>query len=397
MSMLCSSLPNVDRDGKRGLLQTEDELVMKHTLSERENELSSVRLVYPYPWFSPRFEYKDVILFPSALAQLLGARFEAVKGPVILGEESDEVSAVSRRLAMAVNMAVTIACFWYRCVFDRGNLRKEVTVLFNFNLLSSILAWFFAAAAPREHWLLIKADLNTNDALFRSRTASGRWKRSLIASMYRWSRSTIVVETKAALDLLQQFAVFGGVKAVLCRNGVETGIDTADLSTNRDIDVLIVTRFNSPAKAATRYLDLLADYRDELRVAIVGTGSIAAASTLKSNANLNIQCHDSLDHRQLVRMMCNAKVFLNLSAQESFCLSLLEAAEAGCRIITTDVGVAQDLAEFYAHLRIIEYDRQSLIDNVRHELQKENMMGLRPGFFSWHSVLRMDNLLQKIH
>jgi glycosyltransferase involved in cell wall biosynthesis len=364
-------------------------------LRQERNNVSGVRVVYPYPWFSPRFQHKDVVLFPQALAGQLLTGVEIIKGPFVLGEESADMGPTPRRIALAVNMSVASTSFWLRCLFWRKRLRSELTVFFNFNLISAILAWLFSLTAPHGHRFIVKADLNPRDGLFVGQGAGARIRRKLIAAMFARAHATVVVETNAALATTRACTEFSRLPLVLCRNGVETGIENAP-TVNRDIDVLVVTRYNAVAKAAHRYFEVFKELRPGLKIAIVGVGAEAAVSEKRSAPHLLLLAHDMLAHEQVVQLMLRSKVFLNLSAQESFCLALMEAAESGCRIISTDVGVAADLGSFYPHIQVMSFDPELLAAEVHRAIDTGATNAVCPGRFAWDEVLRMDCLVEKL-
>jgi glycosyltransferase involved in cell wall biosynthesis len=298
-------------------------------------------------------------------------------------------------MALAANMSAASASFWLRCLFLRKRLRSELTVFFNFNLISAILAWLFSLTAPPGHRFIVKADLNPRDGLFVGDGAGARTRRKLIASMLARARAVVVVETNAALATTRACEEFSQLPLVLCRNGVETGIGDQP-AVSRDIDVLVVTRFNAVAKAAHRYFDVLKQLRPGLKIAIVGVGSEAAVSEMRSAPHLLLLAHDVLAHEQVVQFMLRSKVFLNLSAQESFCLALMEAAESGCRIISTDVGVAADLGTFYPHVQVMSFDPELLAAEVHRAIDAGVTNAVRPGRFAWDEVLKMDCLVEKL-
>jgi glycosyltransferase involved in cell wall biosynthesis len=357
--------------------------------------VSRIRVVYPYPWFSPRFQHKDVVLFPRALAKQLAAGFCITKGPVVLGEESANVRALPRRLSMAANMCVAVAIFSLRRAFTHKKLSNELTILFNFNLVSAVLTYLFSSVAPKGHRFIVKADLNPQDRLFDREDPSAFRKRKLIAALFTRAHAAIVVETTTALEKVHGFAEFDQIRFVLCRNGVETRISN-DGPIVRDIDVLVVTRFNEAAKAGERYLEVFQRLRAGLNVVVVGVGAGAAIAAEQLGSNLSVQVYDALEHDCLVQMMLRSRVFLNLSAAESFCLALMEAAEAGCRIISTDVGVAKDLMSLYPYVQVVKFEAEYVAAQVHSAVDMEATNAVCPGRFSWDAVLRMDCLVQKL-
>lgn len=70
---------------------------------------------------------------------------------------------------------------------------------------------------------------------------------------------------------------------------------------------------------------------------------------------VNIICDGyNLELYDVYKRLFKSKMFICLSLQESYCISLVEAAVFNNHIISTNVGVAEDLSLKYGNIKIIE-------------------------------------------
>jgi glycosyltransferase involved in cell wall biosynthesis len=114
-------------------------------------------------------------------------------------------------------------------------------------------------------------------------------------------------------------------------------------NTDRPIDVLYVGRFE-PAKNQLRLIRALR--RSDLRVVLIGPAHPHhpryRAQCQRTAAGTKIEVRESLSHDELPELYGSAKLHVLPSWFETTGLVSLEAAAAGCRVVTTSRGHARD-------------------------------------------------------
>lgn len=101
--------------------------------------------------------------------------------------------------------------------------------------------------------------------------------------------------------------------------------------------ILVVTRIFQ-RKGLQHFIDALVDFKHDWEIVIAGDGPYLP--TLKAQAlrlGLNISFTGFIQGRELLDLYATSKVFVFPSLQENFPVVLLEAMQAGCAIITTNV------------------------------------------------------------
>jgi glycosyltransferase involved in cell wall biosynthesis len=111
-------------------------------------------------------------------------------------------------------------------------------------------------------------------------------------------------------------------------------------------NILIVSRLESEKKVdlGLKIFAKVAKGREDLRLVIVGDGSLM--NRLQNMAKkLGILDKVSFEgwREDVADFYKNAYIFLNTSEYEGFGMSLFESAHSGCAIVTTNVGIAQDV------------------------------------------------------
>ena len=97
-----------------------------------------------------------------------------------------------------------------------------------------------------------------------------------------------------------------------------------------------------------RAIALIARKRPELRAVLAGDGpELTKLTRLINQLGLaqNIRLTGNLPRSEVLRLMASAKVLLHTSRFESYGYVLVEAAAAGCRVVSTPVGIADKVGE----------------------------------------------------
>ncbi|STE67147.1 putative UDP-D-galactose:(glucosyl)lipopolysaccharide-1, 6-D-galactosyltransferase [Escherichia coli] len=87
-------------------------------------------------------------------------------------------------------------------------------------------------------------------------------------------------------------------------------------------------------------------------------------------------------------------MFICLSLQESYCISLVEAAVFNNHIISTNVGVAEDLSLKYGNIKIIENYSKNLLSKTIEKtikndikIKKASISDRMLDSYSWDNII----------
>lgn len=157
--------------------------------------------------------------------------------------------------------------------------------------------------------------------------------------------------------------------------GIKEELIHFDPGAIRDTDILGVGSLTE-VKNWTMWIRLVADLsknHPNIRAKIIGSGKQHAELTafIKSlGVDSKISILPEMPRTSLIREMANAKIFLHTARFESFGMVLLEAFANGCQIVSTDVGIAEELGQ-------TGNDETLLSDKLNQALSESRS---RPGF-----------------
>lgn len=127
------------------------------------------------------------------------------------------------------------------------------------------------------------------------------------------------------------------------------GMDSLQVNAvSKDIDVIGVGNL-TPLKNFDAFLEVLVEVkrtRENLKAYLVGYGPLEAK--LNQRIDLlglteNVKLSGKLSRRETLECMARSKVLLHTSTYESFGMVFIEAQAMGCRVVSTPVGIAQDV------------------------------------------------------
>lgn len=135
---------------------------------------------------------------------------------------------------------------------------------------------------------------------------------------------------------------------------VPWGIDSTEfgglLPADNEVDILGAGSF-LPIKNWSLWINTLAKIvasKPDVRALLIGDGPERKSiqqEIARLGLSANVRLTGSLPRYEVLRLMKSARVFLHTSRFESFGYVLVEAAAAGCRVVSTPVGVAPQLAQ----------------------------------------------------
>jgi glycosyltransferase involved in cell wall biosynthesis len=321
----------------------------------------TIWLLYPYPWFNKRFYHKDVIQFPKSLATQVGGEFYVNRGGLVTGNEREGQSVALIRLGLIVNM---VYCF-IRLVFDIKNIRDSFYVVqFHISWATALNCLALRIFFKRRCKVIVKTDLNLSGSL--GRRCPTRSEKLALQVIDR-TATAVTGETEAAVEILKQYFTIKNV--FLQYNGVDLQSFSGDKGVwtngNRDIDVLVVSRFDVPEKGFEYYnivVPVLA--KRGIKIALVGQAVSKFFHRTGSIDRKKIVHHESLAHNEVIQLMRRSKILLNLSISESYIIALVEAVSVGCFVVATKAGVAPDLAAKYKSVVLCNFDPDEIVNNV---------------------------------
>ena len=94
-------------------------------------------------------------------------------------------------------------------------------------------------------------------------------------------------------------------------------------------------------------INRLSSQNQNIRAVIIGEGNerIQLEAQIKElGLQENVKLMGKLKRKETLEAMAKAKVFLHTSSFEGFCMVLAEAAACGCHLVSTPVGIAQEIA-----------------------------------------------------
>ena len=352
-------------------------------------KISSTILVYPYPWHSERLVHKDVYQFPDAIARALKNKMKVLKGWLITGRELEGQSPIVLRAALLLNVMLLLVKLPILRLSSQA--RTPCFVFFHISWPTALLA-----GAVRLIWrgrarIVIKTDLNPNSEL--STSGGGSILERFSVRTLRPITDFFAAETSGAVQALRR--LFDQRQVILCRNGIDLSSISHVDSLSRNIDVLVVSRFFVEKKGAALYKEVIPRLvRAGLSVHLIGEGAEQFASSTALSGNARLRVSEQLQHAEVLRAMRQARVFLSLSLSESFLIAIMEAYAMGCRVISTAVGVAPDLAKETSSITIVPFNADDIVPQVLQGLgQAQPIAPARLG--GWDDVVEDSGLIRQ--
>ncbi|MCE7597871.1 glycosyltransferase, partial [Vibrio fluvialis] len=85
----------------------------------------------------------------------------------------------------------------------------------------------------------------------------------------------------------------------------------------------------------------------------------------KCKKKKNVKIRGVLDRKDLLNHLSDSFMMICYSIEESFCISLIEAAAFNNHIVTTNVGVAEDLSKLYDKISVLDdFDANIFVEKV---------------------------------
>lgn len=343
-------------------------------------------LIYPYPWANRRLFHKDVYRFPQVVAELTCANFSSFHGPITTRSENDGKGIILMKLAMAANVLLLLFYLIFLRIFRRDC--SYIFVMFHVSIPTTLCSRVIGSLWGSRASIIVKSDLDAYavDPLY-SNSPVRRWLISNLDGV----ADVIVGETTKAVDQLRSFFNFSNV--VFCPNGLDFRPIENTSTIGRQTDLIIVSRFFDKRKGANLYRAVLPQLLDlGIKIHIIGEGATEFSLQHNFFSHPGLIVTESLQHDEVLRAMADSKIFLSLSIYESFIIALIEAYAMGCRIITTPVGVAEDLAKTSESVSLVSFCPEEILSTTSHVLKFEHTKAPLDSY-NWQETVRCSGLL----
>lgn len=309
--------------------------------------------VFYYPWagFRKEFLAKDVGLFPI---------YNSSECEVLLLQSSDKLDFRYRNIIID-----TISDFYLvglmQLLYILIKIKPKTFYTFHVGLKNLIPIIFVKICIPGCK-VVCKGDINRQTAEYLIDKRANTLDRVRIYCYYFMLKRIdfITVETSDVFNLLsREFIARGLDNLQFLPNGIDD-VEFKDLTIPilKSNIVTVVTRFSCVDKAPERIYPIIKNLKNKnLQLVLVGEIPLEARKVILSVANeydVDLIIKGILNRTEIIELLSRSKFFLCYSKLESFCISLVEAAALGNIIISTKVGVAEDLASDYKYIHIFD-------------------------------------------
>ncbi|EHA1124952.1 glycosyltransferase [Vibrio navarrensis] len=349
---------------------------------------------YPWSGFTPSFMHKDVGLFPSYYAvnqhvtMLIKGRGENFTFRNIRGEYYSNFYFIGLFL------------FIQKLLFGRFS-----SVIFFHVGLKNLIPIIFIRLFKRKCKVICKADLNIQTALYLisdSHSLVDRIKLFFYRLIFK-NLDVLLVETSDVYNVLSEhFTTLKINRLELMPNGLD-GKEFCNItkSIKKENIITVITRFESEKKAPERLFDIIKNISlpGDWKISLIGQLPHDISEKIEkecNNPNLIIENLGYLERENLLSHLSKSSIFICFSREESFCISLIEAAALDNFIVTTNIGVAKDLNEIYNRITVFDDFEPSVFANeiclLARQKNSTSMNQEVMDFYKWENIISRANI-----
>ncbi|MBW3761223.1 glycosyltransferase family 4 protein [Aeromonas jandaei] len=330
-----------------------------------------VCLIYSWENFKLSFLEKDVGLFPYFFAKSSGLKLECI----IFDSLGINQTISNGDLYNSKNYLQFIK----DCILNNISKLMEVKyfILFHMSLRTSLLSFLLKIINPSAK-IIVKTDLSISNVNDLSNIRKRNFIKYYLMSFLNRTVDAFCIETTQSIELLlsKHNHLIEKNKVYHVPNGITQDDFLLKECIEKDINsICIITRDDSPLKGVDRIASLLvlldqalAKCNSTATIRIVGPlSSITCKNIINlvgEVSTLDVHFLGSLSKSETLKILLKSHLFVNLSIEESYCFALIEAALANCHIITTPVGVANDLSKNYQRIDILKYNENHFVSNI---------------------------------
>ena len=235
--------------------------------------------------------------------------------------------------------------------------------------LKNLLPIFLCKLVSPETEIVCKSDLNiaTASYLVKQDNFGIDWIRKKLYE-YSYSRIDILtVETGVVYEKIANLGwiLNGAVRLKLLHNGLDDEFSSKLAIVEKRNVITVITRFDSIDKSPERIFDLLNNLKIPKDWAVNVIGPIPDTTRerlviLADKNGINLNLLGVLDRDGVKATLMLSSIFLCYSSNESFCISLIEAAACANHVVTTNVGVARDLEKYYSAIDVVDIYQEDM-------------------------------------
>ncbi|CDT40017.1 hypothetical protein VCR4J2_510037 [Vibrio coralliirubri] len=341
-------------------------------------------LIYSWENFSFNYLQKDVGLFPKFFAKSSEQKLDAIIYDSVglegkLDEDFDGELYKSK----------SYLHFIFEIFSNRIGYIKSVKyfILFHVSLRTSLLSILLKLVNPSSK-IIVKTDLSVSNLhAFSNMRMRNPIKYYLILILNRVV-DAFCIETTGVIELLnlEHSNLIKRDKVYHVPNGVLPDDLFLKSVVKDEHSISIITRDDTLLKGYDRIIPILKQLDRNLSCAqqgyvvdvrIIGPLSVEMRNALsevsKDLSKIDIHLLGSLSAKSTLAELSKSQLFVNLSLEESYCFALVEAALTKCTVITTPVGVAEDLSKHYPSIEILNFNVESFVQCIISNLENSQV------------------------
>lgn len=341
-------------------------------------------LIYSWENFSFSYLKKDVGLFPKFFAKSSGHKLDA-----IIYDSVGLEGKLDGDFDGELYKSKSYLHFIFEIFSDRISYLKSVKffILFHVSLRTSLLCLLLKLVNPSSR-IIVKTDLSiSNLHSFSNMRKCNPIKYYLILVLNRMV-DAFCIETTGVIKLLKKEHnnLIKRDRIYHVPNGVLPDELFLKIVEKDEHSISIITRDDTPLKGYDRIIPILKQLDRNLSciendysvdVKIIGPLSVEMRNSIsevsKELSQIDIHLLGSLSSKATLDELSKSQLFVNLSLEESYCFALVEAALTKCRVITTPVGVADDLSKHYPNIEILNFNVESFVQCILSNLENSQV------------------------
>ena len=337
-------------------------------------------LIYSWENFSFSYLQKDVGLFPKFFAKSSDQKLDA-----IIYDSVGLEGKLDGDFDGELYKSKSYLHFIFEVFSNRIGYLKSVKyfILFHVSLRTSLLSILLKIVNPSSK-IIVKTDLSiSNLHAFSDMRKCNPIKYYLILVLNRMV-DAFCIETSGVIKLINQEHnnLIKRDKIYHVPNGVLPNELFLRIVEKDEHSISIITRDDTPLKGYDRIIPILKQLDIKLSCAqngyivdvrIIGPLSVEMRNALsevsKELSQIDIHLLGSLSSKATLDELSKSQLFVNLSLEESYCFALVEAALTKCTVITTPVGVAEDLSKNYPNVEILNFNVEIFVQCILSNLE----------------------------
>lgn len=362
-----------------------------------------VCLIYSWENFSFNYLVKDVGLFPKFFAKSSNQRLEA-----LIYDSTGLDGNLDGSCSGELHKSKSYLHFILKIFLNRISYIKNVRyfILFHVSLRTSLLSMLLKLVNPSCS-VIVKTDLSNSNVHELSNVRRRNPIKYYFMLIFNRMVDAFCIETKGVIELLkiEHPSLINRDKIYYVPNGVlydEVFSKTIDKDRH---SISIITRDDTLLKGHDRIIPLLKRLDKDLScsnkgyivdVRVIGPLSVETRNSLselsRKLSKVDVDLLGRLTSQSTLAVLSRSQLFVNVSLEESYCFALVEAALVKCGVITTPVGVAEDLSLHYQDVEILNFNVEAFAQCIISKLddvfpKKTDSMLAEKKIYDWGKIV----------